>query len=112
MLDGGVGIDTADYGDKTASVEVTLNGGSTANVKVNGVVEDTIRNIENLIGGSGNDTLVGDVLANRLEGGAGNDLLKGGGGADVLDGGVGIDTADYGDKTASVDVTLNGGSTG
>ena len=108
MLDGGVGIDTADYGDKTASVEVTLNSATTASVKVNGVAEDTLRNIENLIGGSGNDVLTGDGLANRLEGGTGNDLLKGGGGADVLDGGVGIDTADYSDKATSVTVTLAG----
>ena len=77
-------------------------------MKVNGVVEDKIRNIENLIGGAGNDMLTGDGLANRLEGGAGNDLLKGGGGADVLDGGIGIDTADYGDKATAVTVTLAG----
>src|SRR5690606_9572947 len=73
VLDGGAGIDTADYSDKTTSVEVTLNGASAASVTVGGVAEDTIRNIENVTGGSGNDVLTGDSLANRLEGGAGND---------------------------------------
>jgi Ca2+-binding RTX toxin-like protein len=54
------------------------------------------------------DTLVGDALANRLSGGAGDDVLRGGLGADVLDGGAGVDTADYGDKTAAVVAALNG----
>ena len=84
VLDGGAGIDTADYSDKTASVVVTLNGATAASVTVGGVAEDTVRNIENLIGGSGSDVLTGDSLANRLEGGAGNDLLKGGAGADTF----------------------------
>ena len=66
VLDGGAGIDTADYSDKTASVAVTLNGATDATVKVGGVAEDTIRNIENVIGGSGNDTLTGDGLVNNL----------------------------------------------
>ncbi len=100
-LDGNAGSDTADYSDKTASVVVTLNGSSDATVTVGGVVEDTVRNIENLLGGSGNDTLTGDGLDNVFKGGAGNDVLDGAGGSD---------TADYSDKTASVVVSLNGAS--
>ena len=72
---------------------MTLNGASAVSVKVDGVAEDTLRNIENLIGGSGNDVLTGDGLANRLEGGAGNDLLKGGGGADTFVFGTALQTA-------------------
>ncbi len=105
-LDGGAGIDTADYSDKITSVSVTLAGATPVTVKVNGVVEDTVSNIENIIGGGGKDTLIGDALANRLEGGTNNDILMGGGGADVMDGGAGIDTADYSDKTVGVSVTL------
>ena len=52
--------------DKTAAVSVTLNGATNAIVTVGGVAEDTIRNIENVQGGSGNDTLIGDGLANKL----------------------------------------------
>lgn len=41
--------------------------------------------IENAIGGTGNDTLVGNDVANRLAGGAGNDTLTGGAGGDTFD---------------------------
>jgi Ca2+-binding RTX toxin-like protein len=108
VLDGGTGVDMADYSDKTASVSVTLNGAENAFVTVGGVVEDTIRNIERVTGGSGADTLTGDALANLLVGGDGDDVLKGGADKDVLDGGAGMDTADYGDKAVAVSVTLNG----
>jgi len=108
VLDGGADVDTADYGDKLVSVALTLNGATGALVKVNGVYEDTISNIENVIGGSGADALTGDGLVNHLEGGAGDDVLKGAGGSDLLDGGIGMDTADYSDKTSPVVATLNG----
>ncbi|WP_180940855.1 calcium-binding protein [Sinorhizobium mexicanum] len=116
-LDGGAGLDTADYGDKTGAVAVTLAGAANASVRIAGVVEDTIRNIENVTGGTGADVLIGDGLANRLigaagndslSGAAGNDTLRGGAGKDTLDGGAGLDTADYGDKTGAVAVTLAG----
>lgn len=42
--------------------------------------------IENAIGGAGNDHMVGNDAANRLQGGGGND---------TLDGGAGLDTAVY-----------------
>jgi serralysin len=60
--------------------------------------------IENATGGSGNDSITGNALANILKGNAGNDTLVGGDGNDTLDGGTGndglqggngIDTADY-----------------
>ena len=108
ILDGGIGVDTADYSDKTTAVSVTLNGSSDVSVYVNGSIEDTIRNIENITGGSGADLLVGDALANTLLGNSGIDTLKGGLGNDILDGGIGVDTADYSDKTTAVRVTLNG----
>ena len=110
MLDGGAGAaDWADYIDKVASVSVALNGATNAIVTVGGVAEDTIRDIENLRGGSGNDVLYGDGLANELRGLGGDDILRGGGGKDVLDGGAGtMDWADYADKAVSVSVALNG----
>ncbi len=49
------------------------------------------RNIENAIGGSGNDILRGDDNPNRLEGGAGDDFMSGFNGADTLVGGAGDD---------------------
>ena len=47
---------------------------------------------ENLIGGSGADTLLGNGLNNTLSGGAGDDKLFGSGGNDVLLGGANNDT--------------------
>ena len=98
-LDGGPGSDTADYSDNIVVLSVTLNGAVDAIVMVGGVAEDTIRNIENLIGGSGNDSFIGDIADNLFRGGAGND---------TLDGGSGLDTADYSDKTEDVSVILQG----
>ena len=47
--------------------------------------------IENASSGSGDDTLIGNALANTLEGGAGDDTLDGGAGNDRLQGGSGND---------------------
>ena len=47
--------------------------------------------IENAIGGSGNDTLQGNVLGNVLQGRGGDDQLRGGDGWDLLYGGSGRD---------------------
>ena len=99
VLDGLAGLDTADFSDKTLAVVATLNGAVAVNVTIGGVIEDSIRNIENLIGGSVTDTLTGDGLAN---------VLRGAGGIDVLDGLAGLDTADFSDKTLAVVATLNG----
>lgn len=49
-------------------------------------------NIEHAAGGTGNDTLLGNRLSNRLEGGIGSDTLLGGESADTLLGGEGLDT--------------------
>src|SRR6185295_8638870 len=68
-------------------------------VRVGGVAEDTIRNIENVVGGAGNDTLTGDAKSNVFQGNAGKD---------TIDGGTGVDTALYNEKTLAVVVALNG----
>ncbi len=47
--------------------------------------------IEHFIAGSGNDTVIGNTTANRLEGRAGNDFLWGSAGNDILIGGPGAD---------------------
>ena len=54
-LDGGEGSDTADYTEKLDTVAVTLNGPNEVTVFVGGFAEDTILNVENVNGGSGND---------------------------------------------------------
>jgi serralysin len=91
QMDGGSGTDTADYADSTKKIELTLKGSSNATVKVDGKAEDTIRNFENALGGSGNDKLTGSSKANYLYGSDGKDTLNGGGGNDQLEGGLGAD---------------------
>ena len=51
--------------------------------------------IDNLIGGSGNDRLTGNDIANAINGGAGNDVIDGGLGTDTLTGGAGADIFAY-----------------
>lgn len=47
--------------------------------------------VQNIIGATGNDLLVGNNQANEIDGSAGNDIIDGGGGDDVLTGGSGRD---------------------
>jgi serralysin len=53
--------------------------------------------IENAVGGTGSDRLIGNTVANTLTGNAGNDTLEGRQGADILLGGVGDDVLDGGE---------------
>jgi Ca2+-binding RTX toxin-like protein len=45
------------------------------------------------------DTLIGNVVANVLNGGWGNDHIEGGAGDDELDGSLGVDVLNGGDGT-------------
>lgn len=117
VLDGGLGNDAMDggpgmadrvsYADRTETLFVGLTGASVSVMRVAGVIEDTLVNIEEVIGGSGGDTLYGDAVANRLFGGDGDDLIRGGAGNDIVDGGAGRDIADYREKTVSVVLALS-----
>ncbi|MCV9965331.1 M10 family metallopeptidase C-terminal domain-containing protein [Pararhizobium sp. BT-229] len=77
--------------------------------------DDTRSLIENVKGGSGNDQITGNQVANYLRGyggndtlmgDAGNDVLFGGAGADRLFGGSGSDTASYADASKGVRANL------
>ena len=80
----GGGTDTLNYTGTTADLIVNLTGSASGFT--------SILNIENVTGGSGNDTLTGSAGSNNLSGGAGNDTLNGNGGTDVMVGGIGDDT--------------------
>jgi Ca2+-binding RTX toxin-like protein len=102
-IDGGPGIDTVVYFNTVtvplAGVFVDLAGGEASGRNLDGllVFEDTLVNVENVIGssslsgGRGHDTILGDDQDNRLEGYSGDDILLGRGGDDTLLGGVGND---------------------
>ena len=105
-FNGGAGTDTADYSAFATNLAVTLNGSTLATVTGSGNTADQIQNIENFIGGSGDDTLSGDADNNVLNGGHGNDTLSGAAGADTLEGGDGNDSL-LGGNGADI---LNGGA--
>lgn len=98
------GTDTLNFSVFSQNQVIDLNplvrsnvGGLIGNVVIaRGVV------IENATGGSGNDIINGNTLANGLYGNAGNDSLYGGSGGDNLWGGLGAD-AHYGGDDAGID---------
>ncbi|WP_081500870.1 Ig-like domain-containing protein [Bradyrhizobium liaoningense] len=89
---GGTGVDTLDMSRMTAPLTINLAG--FASSTQTGL--DVLNSIENAVGGSGNDTISGNGLANVLDGRAGNDTMNGGQGADILIGGTGNDTMNGG----------------
>ena len=119
VLDGGDGVDTASYSNAApdgARGEITAGGfgGVTANLGTGGASgsfgADTLIGIENLIGSSGDDVLIGDGRRNSLSGGAGNDLLQGEGGGDILVLGEGSDTAQGGSGADRIVIGLGNAS--
>ena len=87
-INGGAGSDTVTYNHSGGAVSVSLKANSASGNHAQG---DILRNIENLTGSKGDDTLIGDDGANVLKGARGNDYLRGEAGQNILDGGVGND---------------------
>jgi Ca2+-binding RTX toxin-like protein len=91
-LDGGAGIDTATVVDTSSNIPysgevytgTTLSLELQESAQASGFGNWTLKDIENLSGGLGNDQLTGNGQVNVLAGGAGNDVLSGGSGNDVL----------------------------
>ncbi len=90
-IDGRGGTDTLDFSNYTTGIIATLQNGF-VNVIFAGVTS-----IENIVGGSGNDSLTGNDKNNVLDGGAGDDILSGLGGDDTLYAGLGTNILYGGD---------------
>ena len=88
VLDGGSGVDTATYAHASGAVTVNLVAGTATGADGN----DSLINVENVVGSAFNDTLVGNGGGNVIDGGDGLDTLAGFGGDDTLNGGAGSDT--------------------
>ena len=88
-LRGGAGSDEAYYLERAAGVTISLNG--VADDGEAGESDNVFADVEELQGGQGADTLVGNGEANILNGEAGADSLTGGGGVDTFRGGAGAD---------------------
>ena len=105
---GGDGTDWADYSGSARGVFARLFPGPSGGFSQGGdAAGDVLLQMENTIGSAFNDLLHGSEVANRLEGGAGNDALVGFAGADILLGGLGTNTADYSASGAGVSVGLS-----
>ena len=90
----GNGTDTIDLSGWSTSSSLSLAAGSYSsvnNMTYNLAIAYDV-DIENAIGGSGNDTLIGNDLDNVITGNAGNDTIEGHFGNDTLYGGQGTDT--------------------
>jgi Ca2+-binding RTX toxin-like protein len=95
---GGPGSDEVSYqyNSDVQPVSVTLD--DVADDGVPGALANVHSDVEDILGGDGNDFLVGDADDNRLRGDLeslnqnGNDTLVGGGGRDTFEGGRGNDT--------------------
>ena len=88
------GVDTVDVTSSTTGDRISLIptqfsdiGGLIGNV---GIARGTI--LENVLAGSGNDTITGNNYANNIQGNGGNDSILGNGGWDTILGGNGRDT--------------------
>jgi Ca2+-binding RTX toxin-like protein len=86
-LDGGAGSNTVQFASATAPVIADLSKGTAV-----GQGTDTLTNLENVTGSSGNDTITGDS------------------GNNVIDGGAGIDTVRFNGVSAAVTVDLAKGT--
>ena len=106
-LDGGPGVDALDYSSRDKQVVVDLALGDP--VQGEAGENDSAKGFEKVIGGAGDDVLLGAAGPETLLGGPGDDRLNGRGGADVLAGGAGRDTADYSDRTEALQLTIGGG---
>jgi Ca2+-binding RTX toxin-like protein len=105
-LRGGSGNDTyvvqANFDDldgRDISLDGVANDGTIGGARQDNVYSD----IENVIGGPGNDRLTGSSANNRLEGGDGDDTILGLTGDDTLLGGAGSDTLTDTQGTNSLD---------
>jgi Ca2+-binding RTX toxin-like protein len=92
---GGDGEDAVtDYAGRTVGVSVTLDGNGDDGEPGEG--DNVGSTVEDVTGGAGADTLVGNSSDNEFDGGAGDDAISGGDGNDGLSGGAGRDTIDGG----------------
>jgi Ca2+-binding RTX toxin-like protein len=99
-LDGGAGFDLADFFTSPVGVAVDLSAGTAT-----GDGPDVLVSVEDVVGSTHNDVLLGTSGHNAMFGLEGNDVLVGYAGNDYLDGGPGNDRLDAGSGT---DICVDG----
>lgn len=119
--DGGIGVNTYNASAVGSSTSVNLLNNTATGTDIG---TDTLKNFQNVVTGSGNDTVTGNAQSNLISTGAGNDLVDDGEGDDhvelgqgndtaaasegddEIDGGEGSDTFDAGQSNTSTHVNL------
>ena len=108
-IDGRGGTDTIDFRRFTTGIYVDLSRNIANNLPgFTSIVSGGLSSIENVLGGSGNDTLIGDDRQNMLDGGPGIDNLDGRDGDDTFYSGNGFDTIQGGSGYDTLYVTPEG----
>lgn len=91
----GEGTDLLNFASVTSAINANLTSDTALATMSHRIVqtgaEGQAANFENVNGGSANDFITGNALANVIYGNGGNDTLNGGDGSDQLDGGIGND---------------------
>lgn len=100
-LNGGDGVDTARYTSHTRAMTIDLTR-QTAYATGTSTLTDVLVSIENAVGGSGADHLIGSSLGQSLDGGKGNDTVFGASGADTLAGDLGNDLVQGGNGNDTI----------
>jgi Ca2+-binding RTX toxin-like protein len=101
---GGADTDTVDFSGETRSLFISLDG--TANDGFAGEGANVLTDVENIVGGNGDDVLGGSGAANSIDGNGGNDSIAvRDGSADAVTCGAGIDTV-VADALDSIDPSL------
>ncbi|MFT5431315.1 MAG: Ca2+-binding RTX toxin-like protein [Myxococcota bacterium] len=90
VMNGGAGIDHADYSNRQFGVTVTMGAGANDGELAEG--DDVVSDVEKITGSANADTLTGSSGDDIIFGGDGNDMIVGGDGDDNLNGGGGNDT--------------------
>lgn len=107
-ISGGAGEDTVNYSARSNALTLTLNTSTATTSNGEASENDSIVDVENLICGSGDDTVTGDSANNLIEGGGGNDTIDSAGGDDIIEPGAGTNSVTCGDGN---DILLPGGTT-
>lgn len=105
VFSGGTGTDTAKYSEKTTGLTIDID--SNADDGATGEKDNIKTDVEDITGGSGNDTITGSSVANTITGGSGSDTINGASGNDALNGGNGTDSLNGGPGSN----TCSGGGT-
>lgn len=88
---GGEGFDVVTYAERGAAEPVSVSLDDQPGDGAAGENDNVASDVEDVVGGAGNDVISGSAADNVLDGGDGNDRIDGGGGVDTFRGGDGND---------------------